>query len=155
MSVKEDIELLKSNSLLRSNDEIEKFEHAINSILDNEDYRNIKDLCLGLNDKTNNEEVMFGLVHSIESFFGHIDITEYFKEFLIGCFAVFENAKEWIKIMLMRIINSQEALDAFIEVSKGISESNKFLLKGLMVEIKEEDSERFSSKVDLYMSSIS
>lgn len=58
---------LKNNRLLRDESEVEKFEKAIENILDMNDVNHIEILCQGFDDLTENDEAMFGLIHAIES----------------------------------------------------------------------------------------
>ena len=59
MNILHEVRILNENKLLRTNEEIEKFECAIENILSNEDYKDIKYLCTGFDDNTEDDEVMF------------------------------------------------------------------------------------------------
>lgn len=65
MNILEEMKILNENKLLRTNEEIEKFECAIENILSNEDYKDIKYLCKGFDDNTEDDEVMFDLILSV------------------------------------------------------------------------------------------
>ncbi|PAF37579.1 hypothetical protein CHH58_07975 [Terribacillus saccharophilus] len=66
MDILVELQNLKDNRLLRDDQEVEKFEKAIKNILKMKDGNNIPLLCQGFDDETENDEVMFGLIHAIE-----------------------------------------------------------------------------------------
>ena len=117
MNIPEEVKILNENKLLRSNEEIEKFECAIDNILNNKDYMDIRYLCTGFDDSTENEEVTFGIVHAIESYDSIADTNLTLKEFIDAIPNVYSYAKEWIKIMNKRILNDDESLEEHIKVA--------------------------------------
>ncbi|MFP7476957.1 Imm30 family immunity protein [Terribacillus saccharophilus] len=68
MDILVELQNLKDNRLLRDDQEVEKFEKAIENILKMKDGNRITFLCQGFDDDTENDEVMFGLIHAIESY---------------------------------------------------------------------------------------
>lgn len=59
---------LVDNRLLRNQQEITDFELAVSIILNMKDLNHIRNLCFGFDDTTEHDEVMFGLIHAIESY---------------------------------------------------------------------------------------
>ncbi|MGG1516932.1 Imm30 family immunity protein [Paenibacillus oryzisoli] len=68
MHIENVVQMLVENRLLRNEQEIVHFEEAIATISKENKVENIKYLCLGFDDKTEKDEVMFGLVHAIEAY---------------------------------------------------------------------------------------
>lgn len=60
------IKVLKENRKLKNDNEIEIFEDAIEKLLETND---VKCLYCGFDNDTEEEEVMFGLVHAVESYY--------------------------------------------------------------------------------------
>lgn len=154
MNILDEIKILKENKLLRNNEEIEKFECAIENILSNEDYKDIKYLCSGFDDNTEDDEVMFGLIHAIESYDRIFDMKLTLKEFIDAIPAVYSYAEEWIKIINKRILNDTESLNEYIEIAKTCDEELKSILIELMNEVKKDNPEKFSQAVNKFLSYI-
>ncbi len=157
MDILEQVKIMTENKFLRSNEEIEKFELSIENILNNEDQSDIKYLYTGFDDSTEDEEVMFGLIHTIESYakvFGE-DIA--LKEFLNAIPSVYPYAKGWIIIMQMRILNKikkTNSLESYIGIIQNCDKDLKNILVELMNEIRDEDPKRFSQMVDIILNRI-
>ncbi len=98
MKYRNDIINLKKNNLLLTDDEYNKFEEALISLSNCNDFHIIKDLCEAFDDKTHDEEVMFGLIHLIEKFEGEDALLE-----IINSIPNMEHvAKKWSKILVYR-----------------------------------------------------
>lgn len=154
MNILDEVKILNENKLLRTNEEIEKFECAIENILNNEDYKDIKYLCTGFDDNTEDDEVMFGLIHAIESYDRIADMKLTLKEFIHSIPSVHSYAKEWIKIMNKRILNDENSLKEYIEIAKNCDEKLKLILIELMNEVKKDNPERFSQPVNKFLTYI-
>ena len=154
MNILDEVKILNENKLLRTNEEIEKFECAIENILSEEDYRDIKYLCTGFDDNTKNDEVMFGLIHAIESYDRIADAKLTLKEFIDAIPSVYTYANEWIKIMNKRILNDENSFKEYIEIAKTCDEELKLILIELMNEVKKDNPERFSQPVNKFLSYI-
>lgn len=154
MNILDEVRILNENKLLKTNEEIEKFQCAIENILSNEDYTDIKYLCTGFDDNTEDDEVMFGLIHAIESYDRIADMKLTLKEFIDSIPSVYPYAKEWIKIMNKRILNDENSLKEYIEIVKNCDGKLKFILIELMNEIKKDNPERFSKPVNNFLTYI-
>ena len=154
MNILDEVKILNENKLLRTNEEIEKFECAIENILSNEDYNDIKHLCTGFDDNTEDDEVMFGLIHAIESYDRIADMKLTLKEFIDSIPRVYSYAKEWIKIMNKRILNDENSLEEYIKIAKNCDEELKLILIELMNEVKKDNPERFSQPVNKFLTYI-
>ena len=154
MNIVNEVKILNENKLLRTNEEIEKFECAIENILSNEDYKDIKYLCTGFDDNTEDDEVMFGLIHAIESYDRIADVKLTLKEFIYSIPSVYLYAKEWIKIMNKRILNDENSLQEYIKIVENCDVELKLILIELMNEVKKDNPERFSKPVNKFLTYI-
>lgn len=140
--------ILKENRLLRNNEEIERFEKALESIVNNNNYKDIKYLCAAFDDSTDNDEVMFGLVHAVESYDSMFDLVDTMTELIKTIPEIVAYAREWVKILIKRILNDENSLRVYIDVLNDCDNSFKSLLIPLMIEIQCENPDRFKSSVD-------
>lgn len=148
------IKLLRENKLLRTNEEIANFENALENILSYNDYKDIEFLCTGFDDNTDDHEVMFSLIHAIDSYDKFVDIELNLKAFLNSVLVIYPYAKEWLIIMNVRILNNQETLEHYIKVVKTCDKELKNLLIQLINEIKNENPKQFAVTADKFISSI-
>ncbi|MDM5155434.1 Imm30 family immunity protein [Bacillus sp. DX1.1] len=100
------------------------------------------------------EEVMFGLVHAIESYYSNSKKELYFREFIDAMINMESNAIEWIKIMNIRILNNKDILPTYIHVVKRYNVKVKSFFEDIMKEIEREDSEMFSNSVHMFLKDI-
>lgn len=154
MNISDEVRVLNENKLLRTNDEIEKFKCAINKILSNQDYKDIKYLCTGFEDNTENNEVMFEIVHAIESYNHIVDVKLYLTEFIYSIPEVYSYAKQWLKIMSIRILDDKSMLNEYIQVSKNCDNSLKVLLIELMEEAKKENPQKYSRPANKFITCV-
>ncbi len=105
------IDVLKANRLLRSPDEVTLFEHALEKLAQNPDPANLPSLHLILDDACEQPEVMFSLVHFLESF----DVQEQVQAFIQVMPDLVKRATEWTAILHSRIMNDAIARSAFEE----------------------------------------
>ena len=96
MEILEYVKILRENRKLRSDIEIERFEEAIENILATDKFEY---LYYGFDDTTEDEEVMYGLVHAIESYYGKVEEEKYFSVFINETQKIVYEAKEWVKLM--------------------------------------------------------
>lgn len=151
MDVLECVKMLKENRELRNDDEIEKFEDAIENILTTNKFEY---LYCGFDDATEDEEVMYGLVHAIESYYGIIQKEQYFSVFINETQKIVSEAKEWVKLMNMRILNDDESLEQYITTAKTCNDTVKKFLRDIMKEVLLEDTELFSKPVSKFIKGI-
>ncbi|EIW19138.1 MULTISPECIES: Imm30 family immunity protein [Pelosinus] len=154
MNILNEVKKLQSSRLLRTKNEIEDFESSIENILNTKDYKNIKYLCLGFHDNTEDDEVMFGLVHAIESYYKLIGAKKYFEEFIHSITGDLDNAREWIKLLNIRILNDEPSLKEYIMVVRSSDQTIKNFLIDIMQEIKKDNPHKFSESVNEFLRGI-
>jgi hypothetical protein len=104
------IEALEAHRLLRSPDDVAQFEQALKTIAKSPDPADLPSLHLILDDACEQPEVMFSLVHFLESF----DVHEQIEAF-IEVMPLAKRAAEWTAILYSRILNDEGARSVFEE----------------------------------------
>ncbi|TDX53269.1 Imm30 family immunity protein [Orenia marismortui] len=154
MDIKQEVKRLKDNRLLSDKEEIINFEEAMDNILNVEELTLISDLILGFDDNTQDDEVMFGLIHAIESFDEIFPPKETLRVFAESIEKMFPHAKEWAKIFHKRILNHKPSYDTYIKIISEIDIKKKKLVIGLLKEIIKEDPEVFDESINQFLNRI-
>ncbi|WP_046214902.1 Imm30 family immunity protein [Paenibacillus wulumuqiensis] len=129
--------------LLETQEECEEFDQLL-EILDNEQNFDLKDLFMVFDENTLEEEVMFGLVHYVESF----EAEDYLRSLLDSLINIPSHSIYWIEILLKRILNNDEYKKTLISILGSQDERIDFQLKSILQSVQEDNPARFSSPVD-------
>ena len=105
------IEVLEANRLLRSPDEAAQFEQTLETLARNPDPADLPNLHLILDDACEQPEVMFSLVHFLESF----NVQEQISAFIQVLPDLAKRSPEWTAILRSRIMNDERARSVFEE----------------------------------------
>jgi hypothetical protein len=136
--------LYKTRELMTESD-VSLYEKTIAEICSYNNPKYIVNMCIGFYDDTEDEEVMFGLVHAIESIGG---------DNLYWTFVGIEHMKEarnWSKIILYRILNDEEGIKKVPSVMDALPQKNRKYIIDLLEEIKDEDYDMFSRSIDFIL----
>ncbi|NJM59310.1 MAG: hypothetical protein HC849_02455 [Oscillatoriales cyanobacterium RU_3_3] len=106
------ISILKANNLMRSPDEVIAFENALASLADRPQDEDLPDLHLILDDRCEQPEVMFGLIHFLESF----DVFAQMQAFVTVVPQLMLVASEWTRILHTRILNDDDACRLYRDI---------------------------------------
>lgn len=151
MDVKDELTRLYNSRLLKNEEEIEEFENAIEKIVQVQDVKLISKMCRCFDDKCENIEVMYDLVHAIEIFEGE----EYFEQVIIATESMLKTAKMWVRIIYYGILNDEPSRKKFIDVLKNkVDSSNRTMVISLLEQIKDEKPKIFTDSVNEVISSI-
>src|SRR4051812_35904887 len=96
------IQILLNNRELDTPQKVKAFDETLGEMSDDLDPESLSDMFRVLSDKTEQHEVMFGVIHYIEEYEPEnivnalLDSIEYLRA----------NANEWLKIIFYRILNS-------------------------------------------------
>ncbi|MFN6539779.1 MAG: Imm30 family immunity protein [Nostoc sp. EkiNYC01] len=93
--------ILRENRLMQTQQQVTDFENALAEIADNPDEQNLSAYHLVLSDRCQQPEVMFSLIHFLESF----DIEEQIAAFIQVVPQLMTDAPEWTRIIHDRILN--------------------------------------------------
>ncbi|VXC56373.1 conserved hypothetical protein [Bacillus sp. 349Y] len=144
---------LYDHRLLENENEVRDFNESLIEVLAYNDVSVITELCFVLDDETEQFEVMFGLIHGIESLYKN-NIEEG-----LGCIAeafpnMITSAKEWAEILHYRILNHPQVRSVYEKVLLGLDPSITLSIKELLIDLKKEDPDLFSESVNEVIKSI-
>lgn len=141
----ERIERLRAIHRLETGAEMDEFDQLISELANDEplDPALLPDLFLSLYDDTENEEIMWGLLHLVEDF-----PAEAYASVLIEVLPrMVPQAKRWALLLLMRLLNSATDRPLLRQAYNAGSSDQKRLLRDLLQEIVR-DNAGFADKVD-------
>ena len=128
---------------LSSRKEYEQFEKSLIALQTSIQINDISKICKVFSDDTGDDEVMFELVHLIEQLQGE----EYLKSIAI-CSPEMADAHDWAMTLNKRILNSQKYFNKYLEVINDMEEPSKSKIIELLIDVKNDNPNRFSEKVD-------
>ena len=143
--IKLEKELIELNKIkyLRNEAETKRFDKILTDIYKYKNKMLLSRLYTIFDDKTEDDEVMYGLVHLIEEFPAEEQIEEFIKSINL----MIPNAKEWAKLLLIRILNHKDCRKLFVNILSKSKKKNLIINK-LLLEIKNEDIDLFGNIVD-------
>lgn len=131
---------------LNTDEDYTQFESALKQLDERINIEDVYDICKAFTDTTNDDEVMFGIIHLIEKLQGE----EYLKCISI-CTPTMTEAHEWAMTLNKRIINSDRYYMMYIDVINSLGIELKEKLLRLLVDVKNDNPKRFSEKVDFIL----
>ncbi|MCY8232238.1 Imm30 family immunity protein [Priestia endophytica] len=144
MDIRVEIQKLYNCRLLKTEEEFEQFENTLERLADYNDESIIRELCTVFDDNTEDEEVMFGLIHFIESVEKEVYLTDMPKALP----NMIENAKEWAMILNKRILNHELYRKEYMKILSNMDEPIKLTVVNLLTEIAADNPERFQFSVN-------
>ncbi|PEI85356.1 hypothetical protein CN679_24805 [Bacillus pseudomycoides] len=150
MDCKFEIKRLYSCRFLTNQSECEEFDNALENLADCDDEKLIKELCLVFEDETQEEEVMFGLVHLNESF----EMGKYITEMLKALPKMVENAKEWAMLLNKRILNNDLYRIEYAKILVGMNRDIQLTAINLLNEIIADNPKKFESAANEVLSKL-
>ncbi|QMW93314.1 hypothetical protein FF104_20655 [Clostridium butyricum] len=137
--------------MIKNEEEIEEFENAIEKIVKLQDVKLISKMCRCFDDKCENIEVMYGLVHAIEIF----ECEEYFEQVIMATQSMLQNAKMWVRTIYYGILNDELSRKIFIDVLKNrVDSNNRLMVISLLEKIRHEKPNIFTGSVNEVINSI-
>lgn len=154
MNIDNLIENLFYNRLMRNDKEIEVFEKSLDEITDLPNANYIKKLCMVFDDKTEQEDVMWGLVHLVESFDTTFGNEQALKQVINATPHMVNVANEWIKILNYRILNDKPSRVAYSKALHSAEQNIRDIVIELLNDIKENSKNEFAEYVNEVINSI-
>ncbi|MFM9266772.1 Imm30 family immunity protein [Tychonema sp. BBK16] len=124
------INILEANKLMRSPDEVIAFENALTSLADRPQDEDLPDLHLILDDRCEQPEVMFGLIHFLESF----DVSAQLQAFVTVVPQLMLVASEWTRILHTRILNDEDACRLYRDILHSLNPQEPNFVRQLLEE---------------------
>ena len=116
---------------------VTKFENKLEEIYSTDNPAMISKLLDVMDDKFEFDELMFSIIHTIESF----DDFTYIQELFISMPDFVLKSPRWASIIVMRIINSSQTLKVFLDSLEILSPKKKEVLKLLLNSMAKRGSE--------------
>ena len=124
------INVLETNKFMRSPDEVTAFENALASLADRPQKEDLPDLHLILDDRCEQPEVMFGLIHFLESF----DVSAQIQAFFTVVPQLMLVASEWTRILHSRILNDDDACRLYRDILHSLNSQEPNFFRQLLEE---------------------
>ena len=103
------IDILKENRLMQTEQEVNNFESALAEIANNFNEEDLPEYHLILNDECQHPEVMFSLVHFLES----VELEKQLEAFVKVIPQLMIDASEWTRVLHERILNDKFACESY------------------------------------------
>ncbi len=127
------IGILEVNRLMRSPNEVTTFEQALAELAQHPSNRYLPALHLILDDQCQQPEVMFSLLHFLESF----EVKEQVRAFIQVVPKLVVHAAEWTSILYSRILKDVVACAAYEEILQSVDSKERKIVCQLLTEIAE------------------
>lgn len=124
------INILETNKLMRSPDEVTAFENALASLANYPQDEDLQNLHLILDDRCEQPEVMFGLIHFLESF----DVSAQIQAFVTVVPQLMLVGSEWTRILHSRILNDDDACFLYQDILHSLNSQEPNFVRQLLEE---------------------
>ncbi|SDL29126.1 Immunity protein 30 [Paenibacillus jilunlii] len=135
---------LYHNRLLRTELECEAFDLALEGLAGDTEDAVIHQIFNVFDDDTEQEDVMFGLVHFVESY----QMEMYLTQLLESLPDMLENARNWAIVLNQRILEDDLCRREYADIAAGMTPRIKRSLAFLLEEIKEDNPRLYERKVN-------
>lgn len=149
MNVTQLIERLNANKFMRSDEEVMIFEFTLAKLAQYPNSEYLPELYLVLDDRCEQHEVMYGLIHFLESF----ELKDQLQAFIDSIDRMIVNAKEWTMILIYGILNQDLARNLYSQMLHSTASQNRELCTHLLREIAANESPPLSSHAESVISS--
>ena len=110
-------EILYRARIMQDKDEVRQFEEALEALASSGDPSVLPSLYAAFDDSTQQQEVMWGLIHAVEVF----EAEDSLREMARAIPEIHLRAKEWIRTMHFRILNDAQYTQIYKQVLKSLS----------------------------------
>lgn len=125
---------LKANKLMRSREEVLAFDNALTELAESTADVNLEELHLVFDDNCEHEEVMWGLVHFLESF----DASQQLQALLNVVQKLAVSAPEWTEIIHYRIFNDEPTRFLYQDMLRSADLNTQQLVTKILEDIARE-----------------
>jgi hypothetical protein len=128
------IKTLLDNQMLDTPEKVNLFDTALIELAKKNHPESLEELFTVFSDKAVNQEVMWGLVHHIETY----DEIQEINAIVNTLPYLQSNANEWLKIIVIRILNNPEMLKKLTNRFSSLNHEQAIGIKKLLAEISDE-----------------
>lgn len=131
------IEVIRENRHLKNENEVAEFDSALTELPEQseDDIAYVTQLFDVFVDDCDQPEVMWGLLHFVESF----DDETYISALLISIDELSSKAKDWLEIILSRVLNNDDSKSQLIITLKKRSEAENTTVIKLLENFKTDE----------------
>ena len=126
---------LYENRLLKNVTEVTIFEKNLNKLAENFKEEDIVELCEILDDNTKDREVMFGVIHLLET----LSSENAFRNTIEGIVKIKNHSPEWAKTIMYRCLNDLFSIEMINKILSTLPKAIKDSFYELLMEINAED----------------
>jgi len=124
------ISILDANKLMRSPEEVTAFENALAEFAKHPESEHLPALHLILDDRCQQPEVMFSLIHFLESF----EMEQQLQAFISVIPQLIIFASDWTRILHSRILNDEVACRLYRNLLHSINTHSPHFIRQLLEE---------------------
>lgn len=135
---------LYGNRLLENNNQIVVFEECLNKLADDFKDEDIVELCRVLDDNTMEFEVMFGVIHLLET----LSSEEAFMNTITGVVELKKHSPIWAKTIIYRCLNDEFSIKMINNILPYLNKEVKNGFYSLLSEINAEDGQQFGDAIN-------
>ena len=122
---------LYESRLMRTPEEVSMFEQARLALYEMHDPLVLQDLFAAFDDATEQNEVMWGLIHQAEDF----GLGIYLPALLAATPRLLLPAREWASVLHERVLNGAKSLPMYEDLLSALPEDTKHAIRTLLEEI--------------------
>jgi len=149
MEFKEDISILyKMRFLENEGDNIEEFENILNELSQRGTNNIIPDLCTIFEDDIAEPSAGDYLIETIFYIVEHSGEEEGLYKLAISIPKMLPHAEFWAERIHRTLLNSKGLVVSYINALENINSSTKQIIKGILLEIREDDPDLYLKKVN-------
>ncbi|MGG2017851.1 Imm30 family immunity protein [Bacillus sp. S10(2024)] len=149
MEFKEDISILyKMRFLENEGDNIEEFENILNELSHRGTNNIIPDLCTIFEDDIAEPSAGDYLIETIFYIAEHSGMEEGLYKLASGIPKMLPHAEFWAERIHRTLLNSKGLVVSYINALENVNSSTKQIIKGILLEIREDDPDLYLEKVN-------
>ncbi|KEK12296.1 Imm30 family immunity protein [Lysinibacillus fusiformis] len=143
--------LYKMRFLENEGDDIVEFENILNEISHKGTYNLIPDLCTIFEDDIAEPSAGDYLIETIFYIIENSGREEGLYKLAISIPKMMPHAEFWAERIHRTLLNSENLIIPYINALESVNSPTKEMIKGIFIEIKEDDSDLYSEKVNLIL----
>ena len=150
MEKKELIACLKANKRLKEREEVLAFDDSLEKLAEMElDKAELIELFMILEENSEQEEVMWGLIHLIED---SANLPTFFQAFIEVIPRLIDKAPDWAKLFHFRILNSQKSRSLLKEMLPIAKPASQKAIRKILDNISSNESPPLSTHANFVLS---
>ncbi len=134
---------LYDNRLMKTDENIDNFEKAINALYSENNIENITFFCKAFDDNTDEPPVMFSLIHGIEHYDNVFGKEKATSKFLDSIHFMIPKASDWLETMILRILNDEPSRKVLINQISNKDLNIKSIIERVITSLIERNPEKF------------